>query len=100
MSKQSAVETALLAGSHLIDTRSSRDNNAKDSSITRLRRYYDHENASRQVDESASIEEIQLTIAEESLSVVLRVQNILDSSADEEQEQNKRSQNARYSRIV
>ncbi|KAF9055058.1 hypothetical protein BDZ89DRAFT_1055678 [Hymenopellis radicata] len=88
MSKQSVIQNVLHAGSLLLDSSSSNQSAVKqslnDTLLQRLWRYYDYEQIPRKLDDSSNLDEIQLVTAEESLSVVVRAQNLLGSDEAED----------------
>ncbi|THV08587.1 hypothetical protein K435DRAFT_772052 [Dendrothele bispora CBS 962.96] len=81
--RRKELSQALAAGSCLIDSSSTPQSNLKSVLLARLNKYYSCLNtASSSVNESSSLEVVQLTIANEALAVIETVQRLVDINPD------------------
>lgn len=75
----SELAATLRAGSFLIDSTSTPQTQLKSTLLQRLQNYYNCLGTSSTIDDSASLETVQLRTADEALSVIEKVQQLLNA---------------------
>lgn len=74
------LSVALLAGSHLTESQGTPHSSLKTSLLARLKRYYECIQTEPSVNESSSLEQVQLQTAEEALNTIERTNSILEAT--------------------
>ncbi|KAF5369873.1 hypothetical protein D9758_001077 [Tetrapyrgos nigripes] len=86
MTRREELASSLAAGSCLIDSSSTPQSNLKSALLTRLDKFYSTTNTLSSVNESSSLEVVQLKTASEAIGVVERVQRLIDGPNEEVEE--------------